>query len=363
MKNRLFSISSFLFIIIFIIPVCVVSIYYIAFASDRYESTASIYITKESTKSNPFDLSLIGITNSSSARDILVLKAFIESPKMLDLLDKDLNLRKHFSNPKYDYFSRLSKNSSKETFFEYYLKHVTMVFDDEARLLLLKTQSFDRHYSESILNGILKHSQTFIDKLNTNISSSQLKFFDAQVKKSEMELAKEKSKLLQFQKQNNILSTKLTAGTIISTITALESELAAKKSLLSSRLDVLSEQAPAIRRLRSSIQGLEKQIALENARLTNKDGNALSDLDAKFQEIKLFLEYKTLRYKSNIDAYEQAQNEAARRLRFLTVVSPPTLADEALYPNRPYIILTTAIIALFLYFIASIMVATIREHT
>ncbi len=362
MKKSLFSMTKMLFLFVFIVPVAVVSFYYYMFASDRYESLASVYITEEASQSSPFDLTLLGITNTGSARDILVLKSFISSPQMLALLDKDLNLREHFTNSKIDFVSKLADDASKEEFLEYYLTRITITFDDEAQLLSLSSQTFDREFSKKILTSILKHSQIFIDTLNENISSSQLKFFEAEVKKSEDALTAEKNKLRAFQNKYKILSTSIATQTIVTTISTLENQLAAKKSELTSRLSVLSEQAPAIRRLRSDIAGLKQQLTVENARLTSGSGGSLSELDAQFQDIKLLIEYKTLRYKANLDAFEKAKVEAARRLRFLTVVAPPTLADEALYPNRPYIIITTSIIALFFYFILSIMVATIREH-
>ncbi len=362
MKKTKFTMTRMLFLLVFVLPVAVVSIYYYTYASDRYESTASIYITEEASQSSPFDLTLLGITNTGSARDILVLKAFIMSPQMLKLLDDDLDLRKHFSDPNIDYISRLASDASKEEFLNYYLSRITVTFDDAARLLSLSSQTFDRKFSQKVLDTILKHSQTFIDKLNENISSSQLKFFEEEVKKSEDALTAEKTKLRAFQKKYKIISTSIATKTIMTTVSSLENQLAAKRSQLTSRLSVLSEQAPAIRRLRSDIDGLKTQLASENARLTSETGDSLSELDSQFQDIRLLIEYKTLRYKANLDAYEKAKAEAARRLKFLTIVEPPTVADEALYPNRPYIIITTAIIALFLYFILSIMVATIREH-
>lgn len=362
MKNSLFSIPKILFFLVFIVPVSFVSFYYIAVAQDRYESLSTVYITEEASQSSPFDLTLLGITNTGSARDILVLKSFIESSQMLELLDKDLGLKQHFANPDLDFFSKLAEDASKEEFLQYYLSRVIITFDDEAQLLRLSAQSFTPAYSKIILHKILAHSQIFIDKLNENISFSQLNFFENEVKKSEDHLTLEKTKLRAFQKKYKILSTNIATQTIVTTITTLESQLAAKRSELSSRLSVLSEQAPAIRRLRSDVSALTKQLALENARLTSENGGSLSEIDSKFQDIKLLIEYKTLRYKANLDAFEKAKVEAARRLRFLTIVAQPTLADEALFPNRVYIIVTTGIVALLIYFILSITVATIREH-
>jgi len=362
MKRPQISSTKALFLLLVILPVILITFYEYVFASNRYESTAAIYITEENAQSSPFDLTLLGITSAGSARDILVLKAFIESPNLLAKIDKLVNLREHFSDSAIDFWSKLPKDASREEYLEYYLSKVYSEFDDEAQLLKISVQTFDPTYSKKVMNIILKQSQTFIDRLNENISKSQLSFFDAEVKESELALTKERTRLRTFQKNNNFLSTEVSTTAIVGTISALEQAMAQKKSELNSRFGLLGENSPTLRRLRAEIKAIKEQIQRENNRLASGKAGSLSDLDSKFRELTLLVEYKALRYKANLDAMAKAQAEAARRLRFLTVVSPPTLADESLYPDRPYIIMTTAIIALMIYFIASITLATIREH-
>ncbi len=363
MKKLRFSLSMLLFLLLFVLPVATVAVYVLGYATDRYESTASVYITEESTQSSPLDLTLLGITNAGSSRDILVLKAFVESQTMLAKFDKNLALRKHFSDPKIDVFSRLAKDASREDYFDYYLNFITVTFDDEAMLLRFSVQTFNPDYSRKILDFILKESQIFIDRLNNNVSSSQLKFFENEVKKSEILLAEEKKKLRAFQRENNFLSTEVATQAIIGTIAALEQQVAQKKSELSSREGLLGTNSPTLRRLRAEITALGTQITAANSRIAGGKEGSLSELDAQFRDFTLLVEFKTLRYKANLDALAKAQTEAARRLRFLTVVSNPTLADESLFPNRPYIIVTAAMIALMIFFIVSITLATIREHS
>ena len=362
MKRPQLSSSKVLFLLLVILPVILITIYEYAFASNRYESTAAIYITEENAQSSPFDLTLLGITSAGSSRDILVLKAFIESPRLLAKINKDTNLRDHFSNPSIDFWSKLAKDASREEYHEYYMGKVLAEFDDEAQLLKISVQTFDPIYSKKVIKAILQESQTFIDRLNENISKSQLNFFEKQVKESEIALTKARTNLRAFQKKNNFLSTEVSTSAIVGTISALEQAMAQKKSELNSRFGLLGVNSPTLRRLRAEIKALKEQIQRENNRLAGGKAGSLSDLDSTFRELMLLVEFKALRYKANLDALEKAQTEAARRLRFLTIVSPPTLADESLYPNRPYIIMTTAIIALMLYFIASITLATIREH-
>lgn len=359
---RSLSFSQFLLLVLLLLPISVLIIYQYLIVSDRYESTASVYITEEQSQSNPFDLSLLGVTGASSARDILVLKAFIESPTLMDLLEKDIQLLQHFSADSADFFSRLEANAPKEDALEYYNNRVIATLDEDAQLLYLSVQTFEAEYSKRVLEQILFHSQKFIDQLNENITRSQKTFFEVAVKRSEDDLLAANKTLRDFQQENKIFSTELTTRAISETIAGLEQQLAAKQAELKSREGELSKNAPRIMRIKAEIEALEEQIAGENERLAGTDGSSLSALDSQFRDIKLQIEYKTLRYKANLEAFEKAQLDTARRLRFLTVVSAPTLPEASLYPKRLYIVFTGALVALMVYFVVAISIAIFKEH-
>ncbi len=356
------TLGRFLILLLLVVPVVVLVIYAFLIATDRYESHASVYITEEQTQTNPLDLSLFGVTGAGSSRDILVLKTYIDSQGMMLQLDKELGLLKHFESHDADFFSRLGEGAPVEDAYNYYLARIQTEFNDEAQLLEISVQTFDADFSKKVLDAILVYSQTFIDKLNENIQSSQLSFFDTAVKDSENDLIAVRQKLANFQRENAIYSTELASQTISQTISKLEQEMAQKQAELRSRLGVLSENAPTVQRIKAEIDALGQQIKNETERLASKDGTSISQLDSIFREIQLEIEYKTLRYKSHLQSYEQAYIDTGRRLRFLTVVEQPTVAESSLYPQRLYIIVTGSIIALAMYFIVSISIAVIREH-
>ena len=106
-----------------------------------------------------------------------------------------------------------------------------------------------------------------------------------------------------------------------------------------------------------------KQIAAEKDKLSiGTEGSAVSELAAQFAEIKFNLEFVETIYKSNLAQLERARVEAIQRLKYLVVVTTPSLADASLFPNRPYNIGTAALLLIALYFITSLLAAIIREH-
>ena len=357
------SASRVLFLLIFCLPLATVGIYEAFISSDRYESTSAIIITEERQPTSDLDLSLIGLSGSSSDKDALVLKKFIEGRGMLAYLDKELDLRSHFQSTSIDFWSRLAEDASLEKFLEHFLGYLLVEYDVESKILSFSFQGFDRQFSQKLLKKTLERSQQFIDRLNKEVTREQLHFFDEEIVKSEKRLRNAKDRLVSFQRKNKLLTTQSESEMLIATIGALERVLATKRSELDARLRVLDASAPQLQTLQLEIKALESQIGKEKQRFAGTSTNiSLGELDAQFREIQLSLEFNTNTYKANLSALEQARLEAARRLKFLIVVTQPSLADESEYPARIYIIATWAIVLLLVNFVVSLMVAIIREH-
>lgn len=353
-----------LFVAIFLVPLSLVAVYEFFIATDRYESVASAMITEER-GGTTVDLTVLGLTNSNIAADkeSLVLKEFAGSKDMLKFLDERLKLREHVSQPHLDWLSRLKDNASFEDFYEYYTDMIEINFASESKLITFAVQTFDANYSQELLKLLVARSQEFIDRVNDQVTREQMRFFDQQIAHSELRLKEAKEKLMSFQRENRLFSTEGESQTIMSTIVTLEQQLAQKQADLSARLQVLERTAPQLITLQLDIEAIRAQIAQAKERLAGSSDTSVSELDSRYRDIQLNLEFVTNVYKSNLNALEQARLEAARRLKFLVVVTQPTLAEKAEYPKRLYIVGTAAIILIIVFFVTTLMVAIVREHT
>jgi capsular polysaccharide transport system permease protein len=362
LRRRYLRTNYILFLAAFMLPLIVLSAYLLFLASNRYESLASATITEEKPSASSIDLSVIGITSTVSDKDSLILKAFIESRDMLLFLDERLRLREHVTQPSIDFYSRLDEDATIEDFHEYYLWLIEVEYDTSSKLISFSVQAFDEEFAHSLLQLIVEQSQQFIDRLNEQITREQMRFFDIQIAETESRLKQAKEELIAFQRENRLMTTEGESQTIMATIQTLEQELAQKQSDLSARLQVLDKTAPQLQTLQLDITALESQIVSAKERLTGSSDTSISELDAQFREIQLNLEFITNIYKSNLSALEQARLEAAKRLKFLIVVSQPSTAEQAEYPQQAYIIATAGVILMVLYFVLSLTVAIIREH-
>jgi capsular polysaccharide transport system permease protein len=351
-----------LFIVLFVIPLLMVSYYELFVAGDRYQSEASLILTQEQSGTATFDVSFLGLPSSAEDKDALVIQEYVMSRDMLHFLDEKHHVRDHYSGANVDWLARLSNTASFEDFHEYMVDYIYVTYDTTAKIIRIQLQTFDENYSKALLDSIVAKSQEFIDTLNARVTAEQTRFFDDKMVESETRLKEAKQALLTFQRANRLFTTESESALILANISALETLMSKQKSALDSASKSLSPNAPQLQQLRSDISALENQIRTEKDRLSGVSTSSVSELDAQYRDIQLNLEFVTTMYKSNLSQLEQARIEAARRIKFLIVVATPSVADESQYPDRPYIIITAGIILLAIYFIGTLILSIIREH-
>lgn len=361
--NKFSNASSLIVtLLFFVFPVAGVVSYQLLISVDRFQSVAATVITEQKPASTSFDLSLLGLPSFGSDRDAHVVSEFILSRDMMSYLDRQLKLREHYSDPNVDYFARAAVDATEEEFHELYRDYIEVDYNIETKLLTFSVQAFDPEYAQNVLRLILRRADEFIDALNNKVSREQIRFFEIEVVNREQALREAKGNLLAFQQKNKILSTEAEAKTIFATVGMLETLVAQKTSELDSKAKILSKNSAQLQELKGQIASLRRQIATEKERLAGSEGTDISKLQAELVELRLELELATTAYKTTLTTLEQIRVEASRKLKFLIVVTLPSLAQESEYPRREYIIITAILICFMIYVIMSLIVAIIREH-
>ena len=354
---------SVMFLMIFILPLGIFSYYQLRIATDRYHSDSAISITQDSNSAPTLDLSIIGLPAVADDKDALTIVTFINSLDMLQYLETTLQLRSHYSDPKIDWISRLPAEASLEDFHAYMADYVIVEYDITTNLVNIHIQAFSREYAQQLLMTILERSQVFVDHLNSRITIEQTKFFETRLKQSEDRVRDAKKQLLDFQREHGLLTTDSEALIINNTISQLTASLITKQGELEVRRRDLNDNSPAIQTLKAEIETLTKQIVAEKDKLSvRRDGSAVSELASQFAEIQFNLEFVMTIYKSNLGQLESARVEAIQRLKYLIIITTPSIADASLYPNRTYNIGTAVLILIAVFFVLSLLAAIIREH-
>lgn len=337
-------------------------LYFGIIASDRYVSRADLVVKQaDQIKMLPDALSMLGL-GGSNHQDVLLIQDYLNSPDLLDKLDKELNIKAHYQNHKIDYFSRLPDNVSREDFIQYYRDHLTLRLDELSGVLTIELQAFDPAYGQRVVGLMLKESEGFINRLGHQVALEQLAFVEKEVDRAYQRVQDEKAKVLEFQNNHHLLSPESTSTAWLGVVSQIESELAQQQAQLKQLQSYMKDTAPAVVSVQTRVDALNKQLEQEKARLTGVDKDAMNEVTARYMDVQTQATLAADLYKSGLVSLEQARVEAYRKLKHLLVVSQPTLAEDAEYPRRLYNLATIGVLLCLLYGLVVMGLATLREH-
>ncbi len=360
LKNRLF-------LGFFVVPLCATAFYLYFIASDVYESEAKFIIRQENQAKTPFfDIGLLTSGTSASMMDSLLLQQLIESMGMLQYLEEHLDIHGHYSDKSYDFIARLNSDASREEYFDYYLNRVEIIVDQMSSVADIKVKAFSPEMAQSILNAILKRGDIFANEIGHNLAREQMVFIREELAAAEEKLNEASDNLLLVQNEYKLFSPEAEALSMGQIITGLETELAMQRTELKNLESFLNPQATEIITAKSRIKALQAQVKSERQKQTGKnrasDDPALNSIALRFERAQQDFKLAVAGYESALNALDNARVDASRKMKHLVIVSPPTLADEARYPRRIYILTTLFAVLLLLFGIARLTIATIEDH-
>lgn len=365
--NKLVEMSpARLKLLIIVAPTLLLAIYFALVASDRYVSLSTVAVqrTNGDTSAVPGAALLLAGVTPSSTQDTRYLTDYILSLGMLQKLDHALHLREHYSAWRLDLPYRLRAGATQEDFLEYFRKRVDVALDDASGMLTVQVQAFDPAYAQRINRMILEESEKFVNDYSHAIAREQLNFAEGELKLAFDRLSKAKDDLLAFQTKHHLVDPTAEAQANVNITSDLQARLASREADLRNLLTFLNESAPQVQAARSEIKGIRAQIDAERLRSTAaaRSESRLNALAADFQGLKLKVDFATDAYKLALTAVENARIDATRKLKTLTVIEAPSLAQSAEYPLRVYALVTLFVVCLLVYAIVRLVLATIREH-
>jgi len=346
-----------------LIPVLIIIFYLVAFAKDRYESS-SILLVKQVADTPVADTAglgaLLGVPNTSR-EDSQILKEYIGSRDMIEQLDQTLHLRQEFSSVNDPIFA-LSKDASVEDLVEYFNKMIKVELDEQTMMLHVHAQGFSPQFSLKLNQEVLKQSDQFINEISQTIAQEQQVFAQKQYTEATAQLDEARQAVLQYQNENEIFDPELQAKAVATLIAGLQSSLAQMKTEERTLLSYLTPEAPQVVALRSQIAALQQQINTESSKLTSPNNLKLNKNVADFEALKAQVEFAADLYKISLVSLEKARLEASRKLKKLVVIATPRLAQDALYPRKIYISITSFLLLNIIFGIGLLIHSIIREH-
>lgn len=370
--------TQFSFLLFVLLPVAMVSAYYLAFATDRYAVETKFAIRSPSAAA-PTDL--LGIvsgfsTATSTVTDSYMVVDFIESRDLIDQLQERIDLSAIYDRHEADFLMRLDGTSSKEDLVRYFSRMTSIYFDNTSQILTLEVQAFTPEDARLVSATILELVGELVNEVSETARADTMRSAEREVARIEALLREHRRKMTDFRQTEQDLDPSASAEAQTRLLGELEGQLAALDTRMSSLRGFLSEDAPRVRVLSSQIDALQRQVEAQRARLGvspessgsaaaggANPANSITTRIATYEDLAVDLEFLQQAYLAALASREAARMEADRAQRYVAVFVRPSLPQKSVYPKRIQNILIFAAFATMLWGIGMMIVYIIREHS
>jgi capsular polysaccharide transport system permease protein len=355
-----------LFVVMVLAPTLSAIVYYGLIASDVFVSESRFLVRSSQHQSSSGlvgDLLQSAGLGGHTEDDGSSVHDYILSRDALKELDEKLDLRKSFSNPEIDLFDRfpgLGLSRSFEKLYLYYDKHVTIEHDTASSISILTVRAFTAEDAYKINHALLDISERLVNTLNDRSRRDLIDFADHEVK-----IASDKAKdaaiaLFTFRSSQAIFQPDKQAMAQLESVAKIQQELVTTETELA-QLKKLSPDNPQIGGLTDRTEALRNAIASEASKVTS-DRGSFSARAPDFERLTLDVEFADKQLGIALAELESARAEALQKQVYLETLVQPNLPDKAMQPKRLRSMFTFFILSLVGWAVASIIIASVREH-
>ena len=366
--------------LVVVLPTLLAGLYFGFYASDRYVSETQMIVSSDPATGGgggfSLDksasgggasslLSLVGISpgGDATSTDQEMVASYLQSPEAMLAADRAIGLRKMWSRPGIDFFSRLSPDASAERFLRYYQKRVTITEDPLDPVLDIKVQAFSAADAQLIARTLVKLGQNKINDAYRQMREDSLDFARSEVTRSEQRLVSVDDKIRDFRNLHGDIDPTATATAVGSVAGATFGQLSSAKAELQAALSYARPDSPLVKGLQSWVDALEKQMGADRGLLAGKESNKnYARLLGEYEDLLLDQKFAQTIYTSALAFLDSARSATMHQQTYLIDFVKPNMPEDSTEPKSALDV-TLVLIATFLAFlIGSLVVAALREH-
>ncbi|MGH0218246.1 RkpR, polysaccharide export protein [Sinorhizobium meliloti] len=327
------------------LPATLASLYMAFIAADQYHSTASFAVRSiEGGVSSDILGMFTQASGGSTVSDSYILMDYILSERMAADADRRFKLEEVYATRGLDFLYGLGSDRPIEDKLAYWRDMVKVNFDHASGIMQVTVKAFEPKQAQEIAQFVVNQSDSLVNSLSLSARNDVLRAAQDEVLAGEARLSKARAALRDYRDKSQEISPAEGAKLAVQLIGSLEQQLTQLNADLATAKSQMSEDTPRIRVLKTRIESLEQQLAVERQRLGagEKSPSAADDPNspdvagriAEFEELETEREFAERAYTAALGSLEKARIDANNRQRYLALFIEPTLSQLAQYPTR-----------------------------
>ncbi|NEU14025.1 capsule biosynthesis protein [Methylobacterium sp. BTF04] len=330
-----------LFVLCFVIPTLVGSLYYAFFVSDRYVTEARFALRPaigNVEKAAPDQVGTSsGVARQMVAQDSIITTNYINSRPMVEIVEKMMPLREMFSRDSIDYTSRFDPSLPIEKFVKYWAERVHTKIETGSGIITLTVNTFDPAESLQLANAILEESERMVNALSMRAREDAVAESVRELNLAAERMTKIRTEVAALRNREGVLDAQKTNDSNLKVI----GELTTARINLGVQLALsLRDLAPETRRIQDiktqikdlddNIEKIQRQSASENP----DQRRILADSLTKFEAFDTDRMDAEKYFAKVLASNERARIIAARQIEFFSMIVPPVMAQSSQQPRR-----------------------------
>jgi capsular polysaccharide transport system permease protein len=324
------------------------------------------FVVRGPTKSptNALAAMLSSAAASAVTEDTFAVREYLMSRDAVRRLEREDDLRAVLNRPEGDLISRFPGirfwRKDFEALYSTYSRFVAVDIDTTSGVSTLQVKAYRPEDAQRVARALTTFSEQLVNELNERARHDAVGTFQREVDATEARIGRIQTQLTAYRVKQKMLDPKSASFGPLELLGQMNSQLAAAKARLA-EITKDSPHSPQIPLFKTRIISLEKLISDEHGKITGGDDSVATAL-GEYERLdgQRMLAEKQLA--SLFTSLEAARLEAQRQQLYLDAITQPNLADYPLYPKRLLSFATVTVSCLFVYGIAWLLVAGIREH-
>lgn len=339
MRDRVFSLLlMFVVSVTLVLPMAASIAYYSFIASPGYASEVR-FIVRSSMPFLSRDRYSGGVLEPKEKviQDTAVLLNYLESPAIIQDMQKSVDLHEIFGRSEVDFLSRLPKDATQEDMLEYWKDHFSPYVNPKSGIVELEVTAYSPKEAKEMVKLVLHLAEAQVNKLSSGMWDDLKASTQRDVDRATQEVSQLRAKLRDTQNKTGVFDIDLSAQNIASVLTTVEANIAdlkSRRAALSKTVEENSPQMADLNRRLAAQEGQAKSLRAQVAGVVTAGSGNLADYSTLFESLKLNLSLAENRLKSAISELEKVRLVSSLQLVYIDNFTEPTLPDKNKYPKE-----------------------------
>ncbi len=334
-RDKVFSILILVcFVLTFIIPMIASTVYYVFIASPRYASEVRFVLRSSAPMLSRDRYSSSTVEPKAKiVQDTAVLLNYIDSPAMVQDLEKYVSLKDYFASEDIDRLSRLKAEANQDEVLKYWRKHYTASVNPKSGIVELEVAGYTAQQARDLLGLVLHLSEQQVNRLSSGMWDDLLRATQQDVDSATKEVADLRGKLRDIQNSSGIFDLDMSAERLSTVLTGVEANIADLESRRNALIQTIGQGSPQLSEIERRLDGLKAEAARLRDSAASAQKDSLSGNATAFENAQLNLKLGEDKLKSAITDLEKVKLVSSLQLVYVDNFTQPTFPDVPKYPK------------------------------